>query len=861
MVKLKSYIPNLLLFFYFTILTIFATYPFILILSNSIFFGYSSSTVNLWILDSIFHSLTTDPSNFFNANIFYPLDHTRVFGDISIFTALIYGIFQLIFCNPIFSYNLLLFLSFPFTGITTYYLIKYNTKDNLSSLALSTFLTFCLSRMMYFCHIQIINFSLIPLIILYWQKFLDKGKWQYFLVSTICLLLQFYTGYYNFSFVVLFLVIMLIIYNLKIIMKIFQTKEWWKILIISLSIIFLLLPTAIVIYKTGKQYGMQREYITGYEIQHYFGSSPHSLLYSNLLPRWRPDDQTRGNEGNFNGFLIYFLFVISLYFILKKNSNNRKLILTFLILASCAFLLSLGPDIYFFKKRICSGPYKYFKYFPLLMGIRAPFRLAQFFALFICICGAFGLAELFRSIKLKQSLKVPLTIIIIAIFLLENNVHIKYAFSRIPYNESIPQYYQVVKNISDGKAIIELPYFFPGNDQRIHSKREYFSIFHKKNIVGGFSGFIPSYITELSGEAIFFPDTRLLSFLIAHNINYVILNKSDYSKGVSEFYTDKNLKNTIEKFSRMNEFEKYYEDNEACIYKLKNTNLNVKTNDLDIINNLVFDFNFPEIIKSSTHFIWSVSIKNKSNDYLVPKPILLNKKYFIKLDWLKENTIYASNTYKGYLKHKNLGNIFWLNREMWFPLLLEPNELNIKQFISKTPQENGLFSVRITGNIADYQINQTKSILINPNIKYSLEQSKEKFLIEYLDYKVPTVMKKDTLYQVILTVKNISNYNLCNVIPLGTGIKIDNPKGLVRVCGIWYQNDKEILDKNIVFNFLRNNLICDVSPNQIVDLPLIIHTPKIEGEYKLKLILVNELISWGDNKPSTPPVITVKIED
>ncbi len=839
------------------------TYPFVLLMGNSIFLGYSSSTVSLWILDSTLYSLIKNPINFFNANIYYPLDNTRVFGDISIFTSTIYSIFKLIFNNPIFCYNLLLFFTFPLTGMSLYYLINYNTNSNLSSLALSTFFTFCLTRMPYFCHIQIINFFLIPLAILYWQKFLDKEKWQYFLITAICLVLQFYTGYYNFSFLTVFLFIMTFIYKPSIITNIFKSNLWKQISIIAIISLLLLLPTIATIAKASKEYDMKRKssVITGLKIQHYFGASDKSLLYSNFFKNWRPDSKTMGKEGSFNGFLIYLLLILSIVYTFKKNGIYKKKTRIFLLLSIFAFLFSLGNEIYFLNHRICSGPYKYLRLFPLLIGVRAPFRFVNFFALFISITSSFGIANLLSDLKTKKSYKIALIALIILIFLIENRVNYKRYFAKIPYNKSIPQYYNIIKECKDTNAIFEFPYFLPGNDRRIHSKREYFSIYHKKNIVGGFSGFIPPYIINLTSEAIFFPNNynRMLSFLIGHNINYIIINKQDYQLNIGEFYTVAKLSDTIDRFKKAKDFELFYDDNEAYIFKLKNHSLEVETNESKIFDNLTIDFNFPDRVKPKVGFIGSISMKNNSTKYLVPQMNLLNKKYYIKIDWMKNNIIHQSNAFKGYLKNNNQRNTFWLNREMWFPFLLEPSEISIKQFKIPAPVESGEYLVRISGYIANYEINTTKLISIDKNLKYSIEIPNSKFLMEYISFDIPKEMKTDSLYQAVLKIKNNSDYNFYNLYPIGSDLKTSNPKGLVRITAFWADTDQKILDKKLVYSPIRNNLICDVSPGQIVELPFIIHTPRVPGKYNLTPKLINEYVGWGENEFSKPPTISVTI--
>jgi len=110
---------NLIVVFLYIFLTILLTFP--LILHMDTYLDLGDPALNTWILAWDVHSLTTDPLNLFNTNIFYPFKNTLAFSEHLIADMLVAFPVILITHNPILAYNSILFLSFVLSGLGMFY--------------------------------------------------------------------------------------------------------------------------------------------------------------------------------------------------------------------------------------------------------------------------------------------------------------------------------------------------------------------------------------------------------------------------------------------------------------------------------------------------------------------------------------------------------------------------------------------------------------------------------------------------------------------------------------------------------------------------------------------------------------------
>src|SRR5581483_4247271 len=108
----------------YTLLACVMTLPLVLKLSDHLL-GTDSNALNdtyfsIWIFGWQAHQLITDPLNFFQGNIFYPFPNTLAFSEIILPGALLYFPFAYATGNPVFSYNLIVLLTFPLNGLAMY---------------------------------------------------------------------------------------------------------------------------------------------------------------------------------------------------------------------------------------------------------------------------------------------------------------------------------------------------------------------------------------------------------------------------------------------------------------------------------------------------------------------------------------------------------------------------------------------------------------------------------------------------------------------------------------------------------------------------------------------------------------------
>jgi len=244
------------------------------------------------------------------------------------------------------------------------------------------------------------------------------------------------------------------------------------------------------------------------------------------------------------------LYVLSFFLFLKamlhlKLIKNYKLIyrnslwidlIFYLILILIAGFLTLGPTVHLDGKEIGPGLYiLFYKYMPGFEGMRTPGRFYILVLTGFCILSVYGIYLLFKYIP--RNFRLWLSIIFSLIILLENyngffpfNVVGKsQQYTNIPQKlsvkeENIPQFYRWLLNRNNDNVVIELPY----NDFNLNFYYQYYSMYHKKKLVNGFSSYIPRsyyYIQHLLRN---FPDSNSIDFLKEIDVDLIIFHSEFY---------------------------------------------------------------------------------------------------------------------------------------------------------------------------------------------------------------------------------------------------------------------------------------------------------------------------------------------
>jgi hypothetical protein len=213
------------------------------------------------------------------------------------------------------------------------------------------------------------------------------------------------------------------------------------------------------------------------------------------------------------------------------------------LMALFAFLLSLGPAIQIFNKVILPGPYKLlYSWVPGFQGLRVPSRLSVMMMLALAVLSGFGAARWIERTKSSWGkMAVPLVLggLLVADFL---SIPIPLAQMDVPGR--VPAVYSAVKALPEGAALVELPIPPRGQAKSREALYIYYSAYHWKKLVNGYSGYIPPGYTIIGEAMQSFPSVPTFKLLRDLEVGYVLVHTEWFMSGEG-----KRVKAELEKFS------------------------------------------------------------------------------------------------------------------------------------------------------------------------------------------------------------------------------------------------------------------------------------------------------------------------
>jgi|GEM_PF-2438526 len=532
-----------LLFFFSLLFTVLLLYPY----SFSISHGVTN------VVDPLFYAwnLSHNASNTFsgmakllNTNIFYPLTNTLAFSDTlwgqSIITSPIIWLTD----NPILAQNVAVLISFPLSAISMFLLSLYLTKNVLASCISGIFFAFSYPRLSQVGHLPMISSQWLPLYLLYLFKFLNEGKRKNFFLVCLWYTLSVASSIYFGVFLIPITAIIIIADICKRFRS--HTLHVYKQRFSAIfpSVLFFLVILFIVnfpyIRLKVENPEMKRSIDDMTNLRatpvDYFSVLPTSLI-SPMLPN------------NINEHVLYpTLTVLTLAFLgsILAWKRNRYMILLSVIIAISSGVLSLGDQQFFSIGSLFTGtlrlPYYYlYTFFPVFQAIRVPARFSIFVILMLSILAAWGIDAVMKQKRYKWSIAVFLCIFIIEIWQLRT------PFISVPLKNSIPDVYVWIQKQPEPMILAELPislfYFGKTMEKQLsipynllqkedvyalETYRVYFSAFHKKRMINGYSGFLPDSYNRLTETLGNFPSEDSIQTMQKIGVTHILVHSMQY---------------------------------------------------------------------------------------------------------------------------------------------------------------------------------------------------------------------------------------------------------------------------------------------------------------------------------------------
>lgn len=283
---MKVWIRFLLIFCFFSVLTLLMTYPQVKNLAGGVR-DVGDPLLNSWILAWNAHQLMRfDFSHYFDANIFYPYKRTLAFSEHLFPQSLLALPLYLCSGNSILAHNVLLLLAFTSSAFGMYLLAFYLTRNNYAGVLAGVIFGFSPFMFSHFSHLQVLCSGGIPLTFLFLHKFFRSESCQDLLFFTFFYTLQILANGYYAVFLSFFVVLSILIHGVA--TKKFANPRFLVKLALSAAITLLLAGPFFYPYlQVRRELGFSRDIGPTAKLFNYLAAPSINRLYGKLTEPWR----------------------------------------------------------------------------------------------------------------------------------------------------------------------------------------------------------------------------------------------------------------------------------------------------------------------------------------------------------------------------------------------------------------------------------------------------------------------------------------------------------------------------------------------------------------------------------------------
>lgn len=548
---------------FFLLLAVFFTWPLILHVHEGVVGNRNDTLLNTWIVTWDAKTVFTRPWGLFQGNIIYPSRDVLAYSEhlfaLGVLAAPVYHVSG----NPVLAYNFLLFLAMVLSGFGCYLLVREWKGSRAGGLIAGAYFSFVTYRITKMGHLHVYFSAFLPFMLLYENRYLEKGGRKNLLLFGLFLLVQSLCSWH-------YLVFCFFAAGLMWAWKALFARrgvEWrrlaWAVAAFAL-VLACVLPFALPYLRAHARLpGFERstreaETMYSLNLGDLLVVTHHSVLYGGA-----PGPLTiAGTERVcFPGLAVPLLALAALILLFLRRekggekeegsgerASRRKAAIYFLVLAAAAFLVAMGPEV----RGITNPLYHLLYKVGIMRFIRVPARFYTLVILGLAVLAGFGAGEISSRVGASRVVASStaarqsgsragkaLSLLVLAVVLVDLASTNLYVF-RVPVKGEVPGVYSWLGEQGE-VAAIELPTSPLGglnrydrdNDlaftdvEEYHDREAqamYFSTRHWKKIVNGYSGYFPYFYRRTMIEMQGFPSRRGVELLRGLGVDFVLWN-------------------------------------------------------------------------------------------------------------------------------------------------------------------------------------------------------------------------------------------------------------------------------------------------------------------------------------------------
>jgi hypothetical protein len=456
---------------------------------------------SIWRMGWVAHQFSGDPRGLFDGNIFYPTPLTLTLSDSMLLPSLTAVPLLKAGVAPAVAYNVLLLSGFVTSGVTAYFLIKRVTRSVPAAFIGGLMYMLYPYRAEHYSHLELQMTQWMPLSLLLLLRFRDSLRLRDALLAALCAVATLYSSMYYGVFFPFYAAAVLGV------LFVISRPSWRRVLtpavVAGVVALALAVPLAIPYVRAEPMKGERGEgAVRFYSADLSDFLRPHPRLATHA-GRWLKEG--RPERALFPGITPVVLSAVAL----APPIGELRLAFTAGLLLATDMTQGMKGTLY---------PFLY-KWFPPIRGMRVAARFSVILGISLVVLAGFGVRRLlarFRSPRLRGLMFVGMVGLVLI------DLHPK--LDLIPVWPGAPAVYKALEKRTDPIVLAE----FPFETQRPLVANElpymYFSIWHWRPMVNGYSGFIPEAHAALVEVVRGFPDPASIVALRMHGVTHVTIN-------------------------------------------------------------------------------------------------------------------------------------------------------------------------------------------------------------------------------------------------------------------------------------------------------------------------------------------------
>ncbi|MEW5982381.1 MAG: hypothetical protein AB1806_08420 [Acidobacteriota bacterium] len=463
----------------------------------------------IWTVAWVARTLVVNPRELFDANIFYPHRNTLAYLEPNIFVGVLAIPAYWATKNALFAYNVVALLSFVLAQIGAFALVRHLTGSRAGATVAGIGFGFCAYTFSHTAHSQLLMTAGLPFALLAMHRYVERPTTSRAIVLGLIVAAEALScGYYG-VFLGLMLVPGLLYYAFA--RGLWKQKRYWAGtlgagLLAVLVVLPFLLPVVELQRSTGFERSVQESLKWSATWRSYLASPAHAHRW--ILPwlgQW--------GEVLYPGTLAVVLGSAGLVLMWtrRRPAPDRAHVTYYTVLGVLAFWASLGPG---------AGLYAWlYSLVPVFSLLHAPSRLGLLVTLVLLVFAGYFVAHV------TTGRRAPLIAASLALLSLGD---LFVAPLRLTRAQPLPAAYESLAKRPYG-PVAEFPFFYRRVDYHRHAEYMFWSTYHWRPLVNGYTDYIPPDFREMTVPLSSFPNPESFKILQRLRVRYVLFHLDLYS--------------------------------------------------------------------------------------------------------------------------------------------------------------------------------------------------------------------------------------------------------------------------------------------------------------------------------------------